>query len=294
MKTIIKWSIVITLLSIQSVVYSQNFIDETKQWTILADIEYDPPYPHNYVTKYFKFSGDSILNLKTYYKLYESPDSNQVNWNLNSLWYERNDSVFQYYSPTVDILVYDFNIEENDSFHLYYQDYMKVDSIRFLDWGGSIRKHWFFCATNSNCSQSFRTIWIEGVGQLGLFTRSSEIGIAGAFVQLLCFQKNGNLLYQNPNFTSCYVHTTPVPSIYNKNEVINCSPNPATIQFMLTLPQIMPNATYSLYDMQGRKQIEGKTNNALTEINVAVLPRGLYILKIITDKQVVTKKIILQ
>ncbi|NSW44699.1 MAG: T9SS type A sorting domain-containing protein, partial [Bacteroidales bacterium] len=41
-------------------------------------------------------------------------------------------------------------------------------------------------------------------------------------------------------------------------------------------------------------QKEGKTSNSQTEINVATLPRGLYILKIITDKQTIMKKVVLQ
>jgi hypothetical protein len=46
--------------------------------------------------------------------------------------------------------------------------------------------------------------------------------------------------------------------------------------------------------MQGRLQLTGKTSNAQTEINVATLPRGLYVLKIITNQQTVTKKVVLQ
>jgi len=46
--------------------------------------------------------------------------------------------------------------------------------------------------------------------------------------------------------------------------------------------------------MQGTMQHEGKTTNYQTEINVANLPRGMYILKILTDKQTITKKVVLQ
>jgi hypothetical protein len=46
--------------------------------------------------------------------------------------------------------------------------------------------------------------------------------------------------------------------------------------------------------MQGRLQLTGKTGNTQTEINVATLPRGLYVLKIITEKQSITKKVVLQ
>jgi hypothetical protein len=290
--TFIKLSIGIALLNIQIVAYSQNFIDETKQWTIISHA-FEGPVS----TTFYKFLGDSTFNGKTYHKLYQSTDSNQTNWHLNSLWYERNDSVFQYYtqfgsSNDTSILVYDFNIQEGDSFPLTYQGYMKVDSIRLLEWGGTNRKHWFFHKTNNSDTSSWnRTTWIEGVGQLGLFIRCSEIDIIGAINQLLCFHENGNLVYQNPNFNSCYVN---VPSITKSQGLINLFPNPATTQLTLTLPENTANAIYTLYDMQGRLQLTGKISNTQAELNVATLPRGLYILKIITEKEIITKKVVLQ
>jgi hypothetical protein len=295
-KTTIKWIIGIALLSIQTIAHSQNFIDETKQWAILSNQCTDGP--PCYFTYFYKFIGDSTFNGKIYHKLYESPDSNQTNWHLNSIWREKNDSVFNciYFSSMDTILpeslVYDFNIQEGDSFFVNSGSfYMKVDSIRFLDWGGSIRKHWFFCKTNSDCSPMYRTIWIEGVGQTGYFPHSSDIGWIGAINQLLCFQENGNLVYQNPNFNSCYVQ---VPTNTKSQELINLFPNPATTQLTLTLPANTANAIYTLYDMQGRLQLTGKTNNTQVELNVATLPRGLYVLKIITEKEIITKKVVLQ
>lgn len=140
--TFIKWSIGIAFLNIQIAAYSQNFIDDTKQWTIVSC--YDDGY--YFATTFYKFSGDSILNGISYHKLYESTDSSQVIWNVNSLWWERNDSVFQYcthYGNINDttILVYDFNIEEGDSFFVNFENYcnfpysfyMKVDSIRYIE-----------------------------------------------------------------------------------------------------------------------------------------------------------------
>lgn len=70
-------------------------------------------------------------------------------------------------------------------------------------------------------------------------------------------------------------------------------PNPATDY--LTLKSGNPQSfTYQLYNMQGTLQHEGKTTNSQTEINVAYLPRGMYILKVVTEKQTVTKKVVLQ
>ena len=193
-------------------------------------------------------------------------------------------------------LIYDFNVEEGDSFHIdimYSLSYMKVDSIRYLNWEGSTRKHWFFHKSNSDTSSWNRTKWIEGVGQLGLLERPSEIGISGATVKLLCFWENGNLVYHNPDFSSCYIKTS-VPFISNNKELISLTPNPATTQLTLSFSENTSNATYAIYDLQGCIQQSGKTSNTLLEINVVTLPRGVFVLKVVTNKQIVIKKIILQ
>ena len=81
MKTINKWIIVITLFSIQIVAYSQNFINDNKQWAIVST--FSTKHENSYWTTYYKFSGDSIINGNLYHKLYKSTDSNQVNWTLS-------------------------------------------------------------------------------------------------------------------------------------------------------------------------------------------------------------------
>jgi hypothetical protein len=291
--TTIKWIIGIALLSIQPIAHSQNFINDNKQWANVTQ----PLDLNTHFTTYNKFSGDTIINGNVYHKLYSSTDSNQVNWTLDyySFWWEKNDSVFQrcqHYGNINDttMLLYDFNLEEGDTFHIdEYYDMMKVDSIRYLDFGDTPRKYWFF---NIQSTYGYVT-WIEGVGEWGNFSLPLNV-VSSSSTQLLCFHENGNLVYQNPNFNSCYVNTTSVPSITKSQGLLNLFPNPATTQITLNLPENKANATYTLYDMQGRIQLTGKTSNTQTEINVATLPRGLYILKIITEKEIITKKIVLQ
>jgi len=299
MKKFIKLSIVITLISIQTTMYSQNFINDNKEWAILSTYSTKAESVYSYWTTYYKFSGDSIINGFSYHKLYKSTDSSQVNWTLSyfPLWWERNDSVFLrppggcggLVLNDTTALAYDFNLEEGDTLKTDGFSY-RVDSIRFLEWGGSIRKFWFFNKygpTPYNC-----LTWIEGVGHFANFN-FSFLCFNSLTEELLCFHENGNLVYQNFNYTNCYVYNS-VPSITKSNEIINLSPNPATSQLIITLPENIINATYSFYDMQGCIQLTGKIGKTQRRLNVATLPRGLYILKIVTDKQIVTKKVMLQ
>jgi len=70
-------------------------------------------------------------------------------------------------------------------------------------------------------------------------------------------------------------------------------PNPAADYLTIKSGNYQP-FTYQLINMQGSLQKEGRITNSQTEINVTDLPRGMYILKVVTEKQTVTKKVLLQ
>ncbi len=84
-------------------------------------------------------------------------------------------------------------------------------------------------------------------------------------------------------------------AINKKDNNIEIYPNPATNKLTLNTYnfQLLP-FTFQLYDIQGSLQREGKITNTQAEINVVDLPRGIYVLKIVTDKQIITKKVVLQ
>lgn len=226
MRVLILYGFAIILIMSKFPLYSQNFIEETKQWTVLTTHSLDTNIKH---TTSYKFSGDSIINGFSYHKLIKSTDSNQINWTLSdcSSWFERNDSVFTrgyccgYQIDTVT-LVYDFNLEEGDSFPIMDNQYMIIDSIRYLEWGGSIRKHWFFNQPDYN--QYNCITWIEGIGNLENFNYSGSFCIGSIGWKLLCFHENGNLVYQNPYYNSCYLFT-PSELLLNNSKTINVFEN---------------------------------------------------------------------
>jgi len=99
---------------------------------------------------------------------------------------------------------------------------------------------------------------------------------------------NGNTTYRRSihNLTSITSSTTETDTYL--------FPNPATDKLTISLPPSTSTFSYQIYDTQSRLILTGKTSNTQTELNVATLTRGLYVLKIITDKQTVTKKVVLQ
>jgi hypothetical protein len=205
MKTFAFTIFTVTLLT-ADLCLAQSFIDTTKIWSIVITDSGGGPSHGSKTTSYFKFTGDTTINSKDYFVLCECNDVNRKIWRINSYWREKNDSVFQFNPNTGnEDLIYDFILTENDSFLVDEQITLYVDSVRMKEWGEKVRKHWYFHKFNGNTSNI--TVWIEGVGNINNFTQSSDIDIAGAFTNLLCFTENGELVYQNPEYNSCYINT---------------------------------------------------------------------------------------
>jgi len=78
------------------------------------------------------------------------------------------------------------------------------------------------------------------------------------------------------------------------NSCIVIAPNPVTTQLTFTLPENINQATYAMYNMQGKIQKTGSTNQKQTTIDVSAIQRGLYLLKIITNQEIYTKKVLIQ
>jgi uncharacterized repeat protein (TIGR01451 family) len=83
------------------------------------------------------------------------------------------------------------------------------------------------------------------------------------------------------------------PSITRTIEVF---PNPARDQIQVQLPKRGGDATYNLYDMQGRSVLQGvsATSQGIETIQVSQLQSGMYILQWIQDEQVYQTKVMIQ
>ncbi|MBN1924753.1 MAG: hypothetical protein JW798_02855 [Prolixibacteraceae bacterium] len=108
---------------------------------------------------------------------------------------------------------------EGDSFILeaYTSDtiFLYIDSVRYIPWGGKMRKHIF---SHSKFYDTWpETVWIEGVGNICNPSRSSNEGFGGSTQSLLCFEEEGNLVYQDPEYNTCYVNNNSA-QIIPKNE----------------------------------------------------------------------------
>jgi len=282
----------------ENAIWSEKYTSEEMQ---------SPPWFYYYYDKIAMTNEDTSINGKTYKKLYLFNDSV---FNINNATYiggirEENKKIY-YYGDTIrlfkpipsslsnEIVLYNFNINVNDTI---YDDYfvnnnwatLVVDKIDTILLGNKLRRRIFFEYSNA--------VWIEGIGNLQgllmtslIITTKSKSG--NPIGELICFKQNDTIIYFNNNYSECMPLNVPEKTVMKEDIVI--APNPAFLELKFSLPENITNATYALYDMQGISKFTGETTNAQTELNIASLPRGLYILKIVTDKQTITKKVVLQ
>jgi hypothetical protein len=84
-------------------------------------------------------------------------------------------------------------------------------------------------------------------------------------------------------FTNITEDCISVKDIYTKHE-ITLSPNPATDNISITLPENVHSAVFMLYDMQGKVLIKQKISNQET-VPIDKLASGVYIYNVETNKQ---------
>jgi len=215
MKTTKNYGLIVFYLFSTTYSFSQNFISEEKGWSVVTEGCFfrEPPC---YNTYYYKFLGDTLIGDLHYSTLYESDDRNKQIWHPHSYWRENSDSVFAYYEEAgQERLIYNFNLKVGDSIQTFATFKIKVDSIKTLEWGGKMRKHFYL----SKNEYSSKTLWIEGVGSMANFIRNSDIGFSGSISSLLCFEENGQQVYQNPEFNSCYVYISSLDPFISENKI---------------------------------------------------------------------------
>ena len=159
-----------------------------------------------------KFSGQTTIGNNTYFNVYESTDSLQDNW--EQIGYLREDSIdhkVYYKGLDEDGLLYDFNLEVGDSVYIdnYYYDFTDAllicDSIDSININGQQKQRFYFYSGFSK--SMYAEIWIEGIGSMwGLLASGyGGAGFAGGNPKLLCCSKNGETIYMDTLFNTCYI-----------------------------------------------------------------------------------------
>jgi hypothetical protein len=296
MNPIVKCCLIACFLSFSGGLFAQSFISEDKLWRYSSTVYVEPCC--RFANTALRFQGDSIINDTTYNKLYSSEDEFLLKWKLYGLWRETKD--MKIYSRHLfwqtEELLYDFSFVKGDTLNAGFTTF-KVDSVLTKLWGGKMRKHWYLNpvhAEGDTVKEWYKTLWIEDVGQIEYFPFNVS-GAVGATTRLLCFQENGQQVYQNPEYNTCFY--TSLSDIPNPIKGFKVYPNPVSGELF-----IQPSSnndegfTIEMYSVKGEliKTECLEADSSLHRIDTSSLRNGIYILRLISDSGKYDEKVIVK
>ena len=285
MNKIVKYCLFAFYLCLSSSLFAQGFISEGKLWRIGSQVYVEPCCRLANIA--FKFKGDSVINDKTYVKLLKSEDESLSKWTLYELWRETIDMKIyrRHLFQQTEKLLYDFSFVKGDTIDAGFATF-KVDSVPTKLWGGKMRKHWYLNpvhAEGDSVKEWYKTLWVEDVGQIDYFPFNFS-GAVGATSYLLCFQENGQQVYQNPKYNTCFY--TSAINIKNPVSEFKVYPNPVSGElFIQPISNTEEVYTLEMYSVKGElvktECLEPGSN--LHRIETGSFQNGIYILRLISD-----------
>jgi hypothetical protein len=259
-------------------------IEEGNSWSVLYESSGPPPA----TTYTYAISGDTLINQIEYKKLYMSSQQEPNEWKLDWAVREEDDRKVYVWSFHLmeEWLMYDFAAAVGDTFTILPADpnlYLVIDSITITEINGSERsKFWLTIMENGTPSPFMDEpeTWIEGIGSNKGIVHSGSSAFIGAAHWLTCKWENEELVYLNPDYDSCYITTVSVKEMGVSR--FQLFPNPTTAQAWLQLPENTPLAQVQieLFNTTGRLLHKVQPTGQFHKIDVAHLPKGLYLVRV--------------
>lgn len=277
---------------------TEYLVNEGITWSVM-NIYKDQSGRDSVSSHYVKFEGDTLLNGRTYYKVWQSYDSLAVNWNLTGLIREVEKRVYYHelgYDGPVDMLLYDFSLKKGDSqllasieTSLVYIP-VKVSGIDSLIIEGEKKLRLHVSSGNINDS------WIQKIGSLqGVVNRSYILTDNHGI--LLCVQENGKTIYSNKDYSDCFYTQYKYTSIKQHflSDDIMIYPNPVIDNLYIEINnQKVSKPHVKILDMHGQVVCNKTVPDLNNKIDVSRFPPGLYIVRIVSEDLILNKKIVKQ
>lgn len=204
--------------------YGQNFNSSEIQWNVVyLHINTSPNYPSNVDTlsQVYGYQNDTIIDNQIWQSIYRADDQ-LFTENLIHFGFLRQDGEEVNFIDTNNInhQLYNFNLSAGDSVFYFdgigtESDYIYVDYIDSIMINGDYKKQIHF-EQSTLPPFTLNEIWIEDIGSIHgplfpISPRHFETEIPDD-QKLLCFHNEGNLLWDNPSYNGCYIHSV-LPSI---------------------------------------------------------------------------------
>lgn len=248
-----------------------------------------------YFTQPITLTGTTTVNDVIYYKV--AIDGEEISCLV------REEGTVVYFLPSGpnsdELIMYDFNLEEGDTFNIGQMDTPCIGNGSFFNTGyvvevtqeniaGQERKVIKF--SESQNSTIIIDTWIEGIGSLYGFDSFGET--FHTRTDLACFSNNQITTMFN-GFEECSFFILSTDE--NLIEQFILSPNPVSEIATLTLPLEITLAQIRVFDLNGKKLLEQHISEENTSIDFSSLQSGMYFYQIFSENElVVTKKLIVR
>ena len=272
-----------------------NILKDNSEWNILWQST-GVPTPE-LVTESLMISCDTLVDGVLYKKVLRKLSSETQYWH-GSLDYDlygiikEEESGKVFYKPKeqeVEYLLYDFGMNVNDTAVMYWcqnpncEVHVRIDSIATQHIAGAERRVFYVSSKDMYGDEwHWLNTWVEGIGAMEGLLYSCNVVNAGGITlhKLLCYHKDGELLYINEDYNSCLIDTNPT-SITEESK-LTLFYDPCSQQLLLS---DFANKTklIMVYEIFGRMVFHQKIINE-NAINLSFLPQGTYLVKYQTEK----------
>ena len=212
------------------------------------------------------------INNKDYYLLKSSNDNGKTWDEIGYLRTEQDKIYYVAKNENSEFLLYDFTLNVGDSFNG--MELLAIDTINILN---TQRARYTFTDD----------VWIKDIGSLYYPFFERTINSSNIKQELLCVKFDTSIydyidryssystefIWQNPNYETCSCEQTTIEN--SESQYITISPNPVKNKLTLSLPNA--ENEIKIFDLQGKLLLQQNVGFS-AEINVSMLPTGMYVL----------------
>jgi outer membrane protein assembly factor BamB len=236
-------------------------------------------------TSNYTFDSISISqNGKDYFEILSSNIENGGNWTHTGILIRNEGNKIYQGISSGEVVLMDFNLKTNDVFisstGIEYT-VIAIDSIVLEN--GELRKR-----LELHCPSwgDYPVYWIEGIGSTAGLANYDMTCYFDVGAAILCFYQNESLLYQNPEYNTCWLNIVSTGDTQKYN--ISYFPNPLEDQLIIQDPEDRI-LTINIYNLLGHAVYSGNS----TKIETGNFTSGLYNLSLsMKNGQKIIEKII--
>jgi hypothetical protein len=280
----IKHFLFILLLSLSLPGMAQgDLLMQGRLWTMVE--VYCQPQGNVYTSHYLEIGQDTTIDNITYKNLRYSADEGQQEWYDYGGYIRETPEGKIYYrrTGTPEGLIYDFSAKPGDTVTVINYDLIAevLNLVVLTEDSVLLEDGWHRMLSLQDDAYPGIEVWIEGVGSMSGLAKSglNSFGASCGDYDLLCTSDNGNDVYVNPQYPSCWYVYTKITDLALGEQVL-LYPNPVQGILHIEGEFIQPGETYTLQlsDFTGRLLINETRSGS--EIDLSSLSSGIYIINI--------------